>query len=86
MPKPTFAQQLDALAALREPIRAQLYQYVQKRLAAVSRDEAADAVGVSRAMAAFHLDKLVELGLLRAEYRRLSGRSGRGAGRVASSP
>lgn len=81
MPKPTFAQQLEALAALREPVRSQLYEYVQKRLAAVSRDEAADAVGVSRAMAAFHLDKLVELGLLRAEYRRLSGRSGRGAGR-----
>jgi predicted ArsR family transcriptional regulator len=81
VPKPTFAQRLDALAALREPIRAQLYRYVEKRLAPVSRDEAADAVGVSRAMAAFHLDKLVELGLLRAEYRRLSGRSGRGAGR-----
>jgi predicted ArsR family transcriptional regulator len=81
MPKPTFAQRLDALASLREPIRAQLYRYVAKRLAAVGRDEAADAVGVSRAMAAFHLDKLVELGLLRAEYRRLSGRSGRGAGR-----
>jgi predicted ArsR family transcriptional regulator len=81
MPKPTFAQRLDALASLREPVRARLYRYVQKRLAAVSRDEAADAVGVSRAMAAFHLDKLVELGLLRTEYRRLSGRSGRGAGR-----
>jgi predicted ArsR family transcriptional regulator len=83
VPKPTFAQRLDALASLREPIRAQLYHYVQKRVVAVSRDEAAEAVGVSRAMAAFHLDKLVEHGLLRAEYRRLSGRSGRGAGRPA---
>jgi predicted ArsR family transcriptional regulator len=81
VPKPTFAQRLEALASLREPIRAGLYRYVQKRLAAVSRDEAANAIGISRAMAAFHLDKLVELGLLRAEYRRLSGRSGRGAGR-----
>jgi predicted ArsR family transcriptional regulator len=34
-------------------------------------------------MAAFHLDKLVEAGLLRTEYRRLSGRTGRGAGRPA---
>jgi predicted ArsR family transcriptional regulator len=81
MPKPTFAERLEALAALREPVRRRMYQYVERRPAAVSRDEAAQAVGVSRAMAAFHLDKLVELGLLRAEYRRLSGRTGRGAGR-----
>lgn len=81
MPKPTFAERLEALAALREPVRMRLYGYVARRPAAVSRDEAAQAVGVSRAMAAFHLDKLVELGLLRTEYRRLSGRTGRGAGR-----
>lgn len=81
MPKLTLAEQLEALAALREPIRWRLYRYVSRRPAAVSRDEAADAIGVSRAMAAHHLDKLVELGLLRAEYRRLSGRTGRGAGR-----
>lgn len=83
MPKRTFAERLEALAVLREPIRRRLYRYVERRLAAVSRDEAADAMGVSRAMAAFHLDKLVEFGLLRAEYRRLSGRTGRGAGRPA---
>jgi predicted ArsR family transcriptional regulator len=81
MPKPTFAERLEAMALLREPIRRRLYRYVEGQLAAVSRDEAAEAVGVSRAMAAFHLDKLVDLGLLRAEYRRLSGRTGRGAGR-----
>ena len=81
MPKPTFAERLEALAALREPIRRRLYHYVKRSLAPVSRDDAAQAIGVSRAMAAFHLDKLVELGLLRAEFRRLSGRTGRGAGR-----
>jgi predicted ArsR family transcriptional regulator len=79
--KPTFDERLQALAALREPVRKGLFQYVARRPGAVSRDEAAKAMGVSRAMAAFHLDKLVEHGLLRAEYRRLSGRSGRGAGR-----
>lgn len=83
MPKPTLAERLDALAALREPVRMRLYRYVERRLGAVGRDEAASAVGVSRAMAAFHLDKLVDLGLLRTEYRRLSGRTGRGAGRPA---
>jgi predicted ArsR family transcriptional regulator len=81
MPKPTFAEQLQAIAALREPIRRRLYQFVERQTVAVSRDEAAEAVGTRRAMAAFHLDKLVELGLLRAAYRRLSGRTGRGAGR-----
>lgn len=83
MAKPTFARRLEVLAALLEPTRRRLYQYVSAEVGAVSRDQAARALGVSRAMAAFHLDKLVESGLLRAEYRRLSGRTGRGAGRPA---
>lgn len=81
MPKLTFDERVEALSALREPIRRRLYWYVAQRTAAVGRDEAAEALGVSRSMAAFHLDKLVQLGLLRAEFRRLSGRTGRGAGR-----
>lgn len=40
-------------------------------------------LGVSRALAAFHLEKLVKAGLLKPEYRRLSGRSGPGAGRTS---
>ena len=71
------------MAALRNPNRRRLYQYVERQPRAVSRDEAAQAVGVNRALAAFHLDKLVGLGLLKAEYRRLSGRSGPGAGRTS---
>jgi predicted ArsR family transcriptional regulator len=68
---------------LRNPTRRQLYRYIERQPAAVSRDEAARSIGVSRALAAFHLDKLVAVGLLRPEYRRLSGRSGRGAGRTS---
>jgi predicted ArsR family transcriptional regulator len=49
----------------------------------VGRDEAAWAVEITRAAAAFHLEKLVEGGLLEADYRRLSGRRGPGAGRPA---
>lgn len=71
------------MAALLEPNRRRLYGYVERQPRAVSRDEAAEAVGISRALAAFHLDKLVRLGLLKAEYRRLSGRSGPGAGRTS---
>lgn len=71
------------MAALREPTRRRLYDFVERQADPVSRDEAANEVGISRALAAFHLDKLVELGLLTADYRRLSGRSGPGAGRTS---
>ena len=83
MEMPRVPRELEAMAALREPTRRRLYQYVERHPSAVSRDEAAEAAGISRALAAFHLDKLVELGLLRTEYRRLSGRSGPGAGRTS---
>src|SRR5205085_10775421 len=50
---------------------------------AVGRSEAAEATGVTRAAAAFHLDRLVADGLLDVEFRRLGGRQGPGAGRPA---
>jgi predicted ArsR family transcriptional regulator len=81
----TTAQPLDAdlasLAALAEPVRRDLYRYVAPRPQPVGRDEAARAVGISRALAAFHLDQLVTAGLLETEYRRTNGRTGPGAGR-----
>lgn len=83
MGKPGFERQLEAFDALREPTRRRLYEHVERQPQAVSRDEAARAVGVKRALAAFHLDKLVGLGLLTTEYRRLSGKSGPGAGRTS---
>jgi predicted ArsR family transcriptional regulator len=49
----------------------------------VGRDEAAAAAGIGRALAVYHLDKLVESGLLTASYSRPPGRSGPGAGRPA---
>ena len=74
---------LSAIAILHEPVRRSLYGYVAGRGDDVSRDEAARALGIQRALAAFHLDKLVEAGLLEVTFRRLSGRSGPGAGRPA---
>jgi predicted ArsR family transcriptional regulator len=72
------------VAVLEEPARRSLYFHVTSRSPEpVSRDEAATAVGISRRLAAFHLDKLVEAGLLEAIHRRLSGRTGPGAGRPA---
>jgi predicted ArsR family transcriptional regulator len=80
---PNRPDDLRALAALDEPARRSLYEWVAASGRAVGRDEAAAAVGVTRALAAFHLDRLVRDGLLVPEYRRLSGRTGPGAGRPA---
>lgn len=77
------ASQISAIAALNEPIRRNLYAYIVDRPEAVGREEAAEALGITRELAAFHLDKLLEQGLLDVEYRRISGRSGPGAGRPA---
>ena len=44
----------------------------------MGRDEAAAAAGIGRPLAAYHLDKLVELGLLTASYQRPPGRGGPG--------
>jgi len=74
---------IAGLAALEDPVRRSLYDYVADRREEVSRDEAAEAVGVSRALAAFHLDRLADAGLLDTSFRRLSGRAGPGAGRPA---
>lgn len=75
--------QITAVAALNEPLRRALYRLVVSRAAPVGRDQAAQELDISRELAAFHLDKLVELGLLEVEFRRLSGRQGPGAGRPA---
>jgi predicted ArsR family transcriptional regulator len=74
---------LAVVGALRDATRRALYRYIERQPKAVSRDEAAAAVGISRALAAFHLEKLVDAGLLRPEYRRLGGRTGPGAGRTS---
>ena len=74
-------QRLGELGALAEPTRRALYLYVAARPDDVGRDEAAAALAISRAQAAFHLDRLVEEGFLETSFRRLSGRSGPGAGR-----
>lgn len=71
------------LAALDDPVRRRLYDYVCEHDDAVGRDAAAAAASISRSLAAYHLDKLVEHGLLCASYRRPEGRGGPGAGRPA---
>jgi predicted ArsR family transcriptional regulator len=71
------------IGALADPVRRELYLHVCAQPAPVSRDQAADAVGVARHQAKFHLDRLEAEGLLEADYARLTGRTGPGAGRTA---
>lgn len=83
MPGTDLDRQIAAIALLDEPIRRGLYLFIAGRRCEVGRDEAARALRISRALAAFHLDKLVQQGLLDATYRRLTTRRGPGAGRPA---
>src|SRR5699024_10432710 len=74
---------LAGLSSLDDPVRRKLYEYVASCTEPVVRDDAAAAVGISRTLAAYHLDKLAEAGILAVSYARPSGRSGPGAGRPA---
>lgn len=75
------AEQVVAVGALAEPVRWALYRYVAGSPDPVSREQAATAVDLPRHTAKFHLDRLVDEGLLDVEFRRLTGRTGPGAGR-----
>ncbi|WP_328876119.1 helix-turn-helix domain-containing protein [Streptomyces sp. NBC_00287] len=74
---------VSAVAALDEPTRRRLYEHVVRQSEPVGRDDAAQALGLARQTAAFHLDRLADQGLLEAVYERRSGRTGPGAGRPA---
>jgi predicted ArsR family transcriptional regulator len=83
MERTRLESEIAGVSALNEPVRRALYLYVARKDREVTRDEAARAVETSRTMAGFHLDRLVDEGLLEASFRRLTGRSGPGAGRPA---
>jgi len=78
-----FGHRVTKLGALADPVRRALYRFVADQPGAVSRDQAADGIDVPRHTAKFHLDRLVDEGLLDVLFRRLTGRSGPGAGRPA---
>ena len=78
-----FGHRVTKLGALADPVRRALYRFVADQPGAVSRDQAADGIDVPRHTAKFHLDRLVDEGLLVTEFKRLTGRTGPGAGRPA---
>lgn len=73
--------QVNSIGALAEPTRLGLYRYVAGSAEPVSREQAATAMDLPLHSVKFHLDRLVEQGLLEVDYRRLTGRTGPGAGR-----
>ena len=75
--------EISVIAVLDDSVRRRLYDYVSARGEGVSRSEAAQAAGVGRTLAAFHLDRLAEAGLVEVTFARPAGRSGPGAGRPA---
>jgi predicted ArsR family transcriptional regulator len=75
--------QAERYAVLEDPQRRKINLFVRRAHRAVNREEVAAGVGVSRSLAAFHLERLLDAGLLTADYARPPGRSGPGAGRPA---
>jgi len=77
------SERIASVAVLDDPTRRAMFDFVAASGSAVTRDVAAEALHLSRRVAALHLDKLADHGLLTVEYRRLNNRTGPGAGRPA---
>lgn len=82
-PDDVLGPDANGIASLADPMRRALYRYVVDAGGDVGRDDAAESLGVSRSLAAYHLDRLVADGLLDVRFARRSGRRGPGAGRPA---
>jgi predicted ArsR family transcriptional regulator len=70
---------LAAAAVLADDLRRRMYAFIRRADGPVTRDEVAAEAGISRKLAAFHLDKLAAAGLLRTSFARPGGlrRAGR---------
>jgi predicted ArsR family transcriptional regulator len=55
---------VSAVAALEDRLRRAMFEFIRRQRRPVTRDQAAAEVGISRKLAAFHLDRLVDAGLL----------------------
>lgn len=78
-----WARRVAALASLTDAKRLQLFEWVARQGRAVGREEAAEAAGIPRSTVSFHLDRLVQDGLLAVEFHKPPGRTGPGSGRPA---
>lgn len=78
-----FDERVAGVAALEHPLSRRVYRHVAEQREPVARDDVSAHLELPRSVAAFHLEKLVEAGLLETEFRRRTGRAGPGAGRPA---
>ena len=59
---------LAVLSLLNDDVRGHLYRFVRHNLPPITREEGARAMGISAKLAGFHLDKMVQGGLLQAGF------------------
>lgn len=78
-----WADRIAAVASLTDAKRLQLFELVADSPRPVGRDEVAEAAGMARSTVSFHLDRLVQDGLLAVEFHKPAGRTGPGSGRPA---
>ncbi|MEX2553534.1 MAG: transcriptional regulator [Actinomycetota bacterium] len=78
-----LGRDVKRISTLDDDLRRSMYLFARRQLDGVNREDVAREFGVSRKLAAFHLDKLAGEGLLKFHYARPPGRSGPGAGRPA---
>ena len=79
--EPGLDQRIAAVAVLDQPLRRGLYRLLAGESGWTTRDDAAAALGIPRSVAAFHLDKLADAGVVEVRFERVGGRTGPGAGR-----
>ncbi|MFK0085142.1 helix-turn-helix transcriptional regulator [Glutamicibacter sp. NPDC090743] len=76
-------QQDAVLKSLNDPVRRRLFEFISQSPQPAGRDAASKAAGISRTLAAYHLDRLASAGLLAVTFARPEGKNGPGAGRTA---
>lgn len=85
MPPSDFDATIDQLCVLQDPVRRRVYMAVREAGRPSSRAEVADGAATSVRLATFHLEKLLEEGLLEATTEAPRGRAGRPAKRYRPS-
>lgn len=81
MPNPLHSDLDWVTDALSDRTRRAIYMWVKHQRTQVSVNEVAEAFDMHRNAVKFHLDKLLDAGLLAADFKRINGRQGPGAGR-----
>lgn len=78
------AEHIGVLGVLDDDVRRRLYETISASRKGLTRQELAESAGIKPSLAAYHLERLVDSGLVSVSRERLSGRTGPGAGRPAN--